>query len=346
MLESPNFLRDHPIMAADPLSDMLDLMNAQSIMSGGLLAGGRWALRFPPPDRIKLFAVVRGTCWITFGADETPLRCDAGDVFLLAARRPLLMASDPRIPAADALDAERVFSDRTDGIARHNPSAGPDRPDPSAGPDRPDRPNDTADDFFLLGGHVKLDPQRGVLLHDVLPPLIHVRAAAPEAAPLQWLLGQLVRELAADRPGALLASAQLTQLILVQILRAHLAAAEPPAAGWLRALGDPRLAPALQLIHGDPGRAWQLAELARAAAMSRTMFALRFKAIAGVAPLTYLLRWRMRLAERALRDGSATVSALARSLGYSSDSAFSNAFKRATGVTPKRYRTTLRPEPC
>src|ERR1700753_2017940 len=142
MLESPNFLRAPPIRAADPPSDMLDLMNAQSIMSGGLLAGGRWALRFPPPDRIKLFAVVRGTCWITFGAGETPLRCDAGDGFLLAARRPLLMASDPRIPAADALDAERVFSDRTDGIARHNPSAGPDRtaapavPDPSAAPDR------------------------------------------------------------------------------------------------------------------------------------------------------------------------------------------------------------------
>jgi AraC-like DNA-binding protein len=326
-------LRDHPIMAADPLSDMLDLMNAQSIMSGGLLAGGRWALRFPPPDRIKLFAVVRGTCWITFGAGETPLRCDAGDVFLLAARRPLLMASDPRIPATEAVDAERVFSDRTDGIARHNVSDGP------AAPAAPD-------DFFLLGGHVKLDPQRGVLLYDVLPPLIHVRAAAPEAAPLQWLLGQLVSELAADRPGALLASAQLTQLILVQILRAHLAAAEPPSAGWLRALGDPRIAPALQLIHGDPGHAWQLTDLARAAAMSRTMFALRFKAIAGVAPLTYLLRWRMRLAERALRDGSASVSALARSLGYSSDSAFSNAFKRATGVTPKRYRTTLSPEPC
>jgi AraC-like DNA-binding protein len=86
----------------------------------------------------------------------------------------------------------------------------------------------------------------------------------------------------------------------------------------------------------------QVAQDANAAAMSRTTFALRFKTVAGVAPLTYLLRWRMRLAERALRDGNTLVSELAASLGYTSESAFSNAFKRAIGTAPKRYQTALR----
>ena len=76
--------------------------------------------------------------------------------------------------------------------------------------------------------------------------------------------------------------------------------------------------------------------------MSRTTFALHFKTVAGVAPLTYLTEWRMRLAERALREENVPVAVLARSLGYTSESAFSNAFKRVTGNAPKRYRTAVR----
>ena len=76
--------------------------------------------------------------------------------------------------------------------------------------------------------------------------------------------------------------------------------------------------------------------------MSRTSFALHFKAVAGVASLAYLTQWRMRLAERALREDSIAVSGIARRLGYSSDSAFSNAFKRITGSAPRIYRSTVR----
>jgi AraC-like DNA-binding protein len=102
------------------------------------------------------------------------------------------------------------------------------------------------------------------------------------------------------------------------------------------------LAPALGLMHSDPGHSWQLKELAQAAAMSRTTFAVRFKQAAGVAPLTYLTQWRMRLAERALREQDTPVADLARSLGYTSESAFSNAFKRVMGSAPRRYRSAVR----
>jgi AraC-like DNA-binding protein len=96
------------------------------------------------------------------------------------------------------------------------------------------------------------------------------------------------------------------------------------------------------MMHGDPGRNWQLSELARAVGMSRTTFALRFKSVTGVAPLSYLIAWRMRLAERALRDAGLPVSTLAFQLGYTSESAFSNAFKRVIGVAPNRYRAARR----
>jgi AraC-like DNA-binding protein len=112
--------------------------------------------------------------------------------------------------------------------------------------------------------------------------------------------------------------------------------------GWLRAFGNPRIAPALRLMHGDPARSWHLDELAAACAMSRTTFASHFRASAGVAPLTYLGEWRMRLAERRLRDEDIPVALLAQSLGYSSESAFSHAFKRMSGHSPTAYRHVVR----
>ena len=245
------------------------------------------------------------------------VRVEAGDVFLLSTQRSFVLSSDL---VAVPLEAASVFSPNVSDVV--NLGGG--------------------EECLQIGGFVRLDPASGGFLADVLPSLIHVRAASPHATVLRWLLDQLVHERAAELPGASLASAQLAQLIFIQILRAHLEASGDLAAGWLRALGDKRIAPALRLMHSDPARSWQLEELAKATAMSRTTFVVRFKNVAGVPPLTYLLNWRMRLAERALRAENVPVSALALSLGYTSESAFSNAFKRTIGMAPKRYRDAAR----
>lgn len=200
-----------------------------------------------------------------------------------------------------------------------------------------------SEDFCHIGGHVLLDATSGKLLEDVLPPWIHVHAGSPQATVMQWLVDQLLHERAGDLPAAQFVSEQLAQLLFVQILRAHLDVAGPACGGWLRALADKRIAPALRLMHQQPARAWHLEELAYAVAMSRTTFAVRFKQVVGVAPLAYLAQWRMRLAERALRSSNISVAALADSLGYASESAFSNAFKRITGISPRHYRLGVRP---
>jgi AraC-like DNA-binding protein len=198
------------------------------------------------------------------------------------------------------------------------------------------------EDVVCLSGHIDLSRDSGDLLRRALPELIHLRADAAEAPALRWLIGQLAGEMTADRAGSVFASDHLAQLMFVQVLRVCLADADGLPPGWLRALADERLAPALRLMHADPAHPWQLEELARAASMSRTAFAVRFRETAGVPPLTYLLNWRMSLAARALRQDSAPVAVLARSVGYSSESAFSNAFKRTTGVAPRRYRDAAR----
>ncbi|MGH3438957.1 MAG: AraC family transcriptional regulator, partial [Sciscionella sp.] len=163
------------------------------------------------------------------------------------------------------------------------------------------------------------------------------------ATNLRGQLDRLFDEVAGNRIGAAFAVGQHGQLLLLEVLRAYIDQAELPA-GWLRVLTDERLRPALSLMHTEPGKPWNLDDLARAAAMSRTSFAERFRTKAGVPPLTYLNRWRMLRAQRSLRDGDVRVGSLASELGYSSESAFSNAFKREVGVSPLRFRQRVREE--
>jgi len=316
MLERAKYLRNHSeVMAADPLSDIVTMAGAQCQLSARLIAGSHWALRYPPPRQIKFMAIVKGGCFLCLDEQETPRWIAAGDVLMLSSPRPYTLASDLETPPRDAAD---VFADLAAKLVRMG----------------------DGDDFVAIGGHVVLDAESGWILADVLPPSLHIDGNAPEASTMRFFLDQLVEEGASNRPGAALMSAQLSQLLFVQAIRSHLSIFRPLALGWSRVLGDQRIAPALRLMHREPDRPWRLDDLAKAVAMSRTSFAVRFKAAAGVAPLTYLANWRMTVAQQRLRTTSTPVSTLALSLGYASESAFSNAFKRATGMAPSRYRTT------
>lgn len=300
-------------MSNDPLSDILRLTEAQSVMSGGFEAGGAWSLRFPPPEQIIFAAVAKGTCWFRLDGEEAA-RCEPGDVALVSGRTGYVIASDLAVPSMDAL---RLFAEQSGRPARIGDGSG----------------------CVMLAGAVFLHPSSATLLTGVLPAVVRVGGASSAAPALRWIVEQILQEQRSTLPGSGIASAQLAQLLFTQILRAHLASRAALAAGWMRAVGDERIAPALRLMHESPQEAWTLTDLARAAGMSRTRFAVHFKSVAGVAPLTYLAQWRMRLAERILRQADTSVSEIASSLGYASESAFSNAFKRVTGTRPSDYRS-------
>ena len=53
--------------------------------------------------------------------------------------------------------------------------------------------------------------------------------------------------------------------------------------------------------------------------------------------MEYLTRWRMLLAADRLENSGDPISVIALSLGYESESAFSTAFKRVMGCSPRQY---------
>jgi AraC-like DNA-binding protein len=139
------------------------------------------------------------------------------------------------------------------------------------------------------------------------------------------------------QPGGTLVAQQLAYVMLVQALRLHLQDSAGRGVGWLFALADKPMRAAIEAIHAEPARRWTLQALAERAGMSRSTFALRFKATVGEAPMAYLTRWRMLLAGDRLANSGDPVSAIALDLGYESESAFSTAFKRVMGRPPRRY---------
>ncbi|HEX4492640.1 MAG TPA: AraC family transcriptional regulator [Acidimicrobiia bacterium] len=133
-------------------------------------------------------------------------------------------------------------------------------------------------------------------------------------------------------------STRLPELVLVEVLRAHLATAPAADHGWLAALRDPVLAPALALLHASPERKWTVTELASHAAVSRSLLDERFRERLGSSPIRYLTEWRMHLAEDLLATTELGIVAVARRVGYESEEAFSRAFKRARGLSPSHWR--------
>jgi AraC-like DNA-binding protein len=74
--------------------------------------------------------------------------------------------------------------------------------------------------------------------------------------------------------------------------------------------------------------------------MSRAVFAEHFANTIGMPPMQYVLEWRMAVAKDMLRLDQLSVSEIALRIGYQSASAFTTAFTRTTGGSPRAYART------
>ena len=291
----------------DPLSDVIRLLRPTIHGASGFDMGGDWSIHFPRFDGVKCYSIVSGRCWIALDAAPDPFLLSAGDCYVLPRGRPFRLASEPGLPSI-----ETTHCDPNGGIEVFQGGG----------------------DCFIAGGHFALGNAHADLLLEALPAIIHIHGSADQAS-LRWLLDTMRRELVRQEPGAELVSEHLAHMALIQALRIHVANGPSGARGWLAALADRQIGEAIKAIHADPGHEWTLPSLAAAARMSRSGFAARFRDVVGEPPIGYVTRWRMMLASDRLATTGEPVSALARALGYASESAFSTAFKRITGSPPR-----------
>ena len=307
----------------DPLGDILDLLRVRGSLLARVRAGGRWGFRIPATGAAMLHVVTNGPVWLLV-PNEPARRLEARDVVLLPAGHSHVMAS-----AADA-PSEPFDPDAKRRALRFNGEILVGAP-----------PRDVR---FLCAAY---DYDRHVT-HPLLAALPRTLVARTDdggaSDGIDRILQLLELELDHATAGSATAVNRLIDLLLLNLLRRWIASAALSGAetGWLRAAGDPLVGAALAALHRRPDRPWSLRGLASEVNVSRSTLARRFVAVLGVAPLTYLSRWRMEVAARALRDSDATVATIARNVGYASEFAFTRAFARMRGLPPGRYRAAVR----
>lgn len=99
-----------------------------------------------------------------------------------------------------------------------------------------------------------------------------------------------------------------------------------------------RYAPALARIADAFGEALSIDELAAMTDQSPLSFLRGFTAVVGLTPHAYLVEQRLQAARRLLADAHSPLSEIALACGFTHQSHFGNAFKRAFGMTPDHYR--------
>jgi len=193
----------------------------------------------------------------------------------------------------------------------------------------------------LLCGYFNFQSEIPSPLAESIPPLMVIRAS--EVAQMPWMLKTLEHlssEYDSQAPGAGVVINKLTEIVLVELIRFHLN--QSSVDNFVAALYDKNIGKALELIHTQPHVHWTLESLAAQVAMSRAVFARRFKHLVGQTMFHYLTSVRMRIASERLRDTREHVADIAEQVGYVSDMAFGKTFKEHYGMTPVAWRRAHR----
>lgn len=302
--------------SCDTLSQVLQDLRPRGVSYGYCVLSAPWGIEIPAEDAARLHLVMRGSTWLRTPENGwTELR--EGDVALLP--------TGPGHAVADAPDraAKPIEDVRREEVGENTFKL---------------RVEGDGDQTLMSCCSVRFDQPTLHPLLQLMPPLLIVRAATARDTTLGALLTAMADEVLGERVGAATVLARLADVVLVRLIRSWVEAEADAAIGWLAAIQDAKIGRALAAVHAQPGDDWTVARLAGVSGMSRSVFSDRFSELVGIPPARYLLQWRMRLAALWLQKRQVTVAQAASRLGYESESSFSRAFTRTTGVPPSVMR--------
>ncbi len=299
----------------DALSDILRLIRLKAYVYFQQDFSSPWGMEMDASKVAQFHLIVRGQCWLTLDIDRHLLT--TGDIVVVPHGDAHALLDDPATsptPGKDVLAAIQSGAH------------------PSQGGETTAR---------IICGHFEFERELNHPLIRDLPRLIHIKGMGSRQ--LGWLdaiIPMLVSETGTNEPGEDAIIVRLAEVLLIQILRTHLLE-HTEGLGFLAAIGDRRINGALRFIHLGAGNNITLADIARAAGMSRSSLAGRFKELVGDTPMNYLTNWRMLKAKDILTSETLPLADIAERVGYTSEAAFSRAFKRENDQSPSAYRRTM-----
>ena len=302
----------------DILAEVLDRVRLGGTLLFHYELGHPWSLALPAcPDAVFHY-LSRGSATLALEQGQK-LRMNGGDFVVITRGESHVIYSDRRTKPFPIRDLDRPPAHL--GVVRHGGGAPP--------------------FSTMICGHFTLSkPVRGRVL-ELLPPLLLLKPKTDD----DWLdaiLQRMVSESAVERPGQRVALSRMTEVLFVEVLRCWIKSLRPGEGGWLGAMADPHIGPALQLIHEQPDRPWTLHDLGRRVGLGRSAFSARFTRLVGQSMRRYLIARRMAEAAFLLESSDEGIAKIASRVGYETAAAFSKLFHRHHGLSLGRYRTTRR----
>jgi AraC-like DNA-binding protein len=306
----------------DVLSDVLGSLGLAGKVFCQSELTAPWSLALPAGTFAHFHYVERGVCHLRLEERQAELRLSAGDLVVLPHGRGHLLHDGSARRAVSIRDLTRNCPPGRCALVKHGGGG---------------------DVTRLLCGSFQFRRHGEAFLMPLLPDVLHVPGGPDETAQrIEDTLRVLGAEAVQARPGGEAVLSRLVEILFVYVLRWWLAHRPDGPGNWLGALADPAIGRSLGLIHARPEEAWTVERMARSVNMSRSPFAARFRQRVGDSPLSYLARWRMLMAEDLLARSDLRLSEIAIRIGYSTEAAFSKAFRRRHGQAPNAYRRRTR----
>lgn len=301
----------------DALTDILNTLRLSSSLYFRTELTSPWGIEVPAHSNVARFhIVIRGQCWLQIDGDEG-IHMSNGDLVVIphGASHTIADTSTTNIrPLADVLDDVSYTGEGP--LVYGGGGAG----------------------CSLVCGEFAFDDLGSHPLLENLPTKLHVAGDASYNS--QWLdsaMGFIAQEAANLEPGAHAIIDRLSEIILIQVIRATLDMSKEPIP-FLSLFTDARINQVLSAVHADPGADWSVESLGRLVNMSRSSFSNRFTELANMTPLQYVIFVRLQKASRLLVESSVPLIVVAERIGYQSEAAFSQAFKKQFNVRPGEFR--------
>lgn len=306
---------------ADALTELLTALHARGAFALRMVMEPPFSLRILAEAPITVLAPVRGRLCIVPDDGEVHW-IGPGDVAVTRGPDHYTVANDPSTETSVIIrPGQQCFA--PDGRSLHDELMH----DVRTWGNAPDGP------VLCLVGAYDSEEEVSRRLVRILPPVLSLAESEWDAT----LVGMLSEEMARDELGQAALLDRLIDLLLIAVIKAWMARPQSTE-GAMASQNDPIVGEALRIMRQDPARNWSVAALSLEVGVSRSALARRFHQVVGEPPMTFLTRWRMALAADWLCEPDATVAEVAERLGWSTPFAFSTAFKRIRGISPKAHR--------
>jgi AraC family transcriptional regulator, alkane utilization regulator len=304
--------------AVEDTADRLlqDLRIDSSVLCRSVMAAP-WGFGIARRDVGSFHMVLEGRGWLDVEGSAGPIGLGTGDVVVLPTGRAHWMRDSPG-STAPPLTSILATHDVTDGELHFGGDDGP--------------------VTEVVCGVFSLETGLRAPWMDLLPPVVVSEATRDDDGWRPAVIGALRDEARRPTDGGSIVVNRLLESLIADTLRSELTRSFGDFDATGQVLVDARIGRALASLHQHPEEPWTVRSLADVAVMSRSAFSDRFRTLVGRAPIRYLSELRLTRAARLLRSTDATVSDVARSVGYGSEEALSRAFKARFGEAPSAFR--------